>query len=228
MNGIIYTRVSTTEQADSGAGLAAQVAAVEAYAHRAGITITGRFEDAGISGAAGIEDRPALAAAVGALRRGDVLLCAKRDRLGRDVMLVMTIDRMVSRRGAKVVSCDGIGNGDGAADVFMRQVMDAAAQFERGLIRARTRAAMSEMRKAGERTGTIPFGWSLAADGRLAQVAEEQEVIARIEALRADGMSYRAIAQALTNAGIVTKQGGSKWTHTTVASILRRQAAVAA
>ena len=228
MNGILYSRVSTTEQADSGAGLAAQVAAVEAYAHRAGITITGRFEDAGISGAAGIEDRPALAAAIGALRRGDVLLCAKRDRLGRDVMLVMTIDRMVSRRGAKVVSCDGIGNGDGAADQFMRTVMDAAAQFERGLIRARTKAAMHEMRKAGERTGTIPFGWSLDADGRLEQVAEEQEVIARIEALRADGMSYRAIAQLLSDAGIITKQGGSKWQHTTVSSILRRQAAVAA
>ena len=195
MNGILYSRVSTTEQADSGAGLAAQVAAVEAYAHRAGITITGRFEDAGLSGAAGIENRPALAAAIGAHRRGDVLLVAKRDRLGRDVMLVMTIDRMVSRRGAKVVSCDGIGNGDGAADQFMRTVMDAAAQFERGLIRARTKAAMHEMRKAGERTGTIPFGWSLDADGRLEQVAEEQEVIARIEALRADGMSYRAIAQ---------------------------------
>ena len=85
MNGILYSRVSTTEQADSGAGLAAQVAAVEAYAHRAGITITGRFEDAGLSGAAGIENRPALAAAIGALRRGDVLLIAKRDRLGRDV-----------------------------------------------------------------------------------------------------------------------------------------------
>jgi spermidine synthase len=41
-------------------------------------------------------------------------------------------------------------------------------------------------------------------------------------------MSYRAIAQLLTDAGIVTKQGGSKWVHTTVASILRRQVAVAA
>ena len=228
MNGIIYTRVSTTEQADSGAGLAAQVAAIEAYAIRAGITIVGRFEDAGLSGAAGIEDRPALAAAIGALRRGVVLLCATRDRLGRDVMLVMTIDRMVSRRGAKVVSCDGIGNGDGAADQFMRTVMDAAAQFERGLIRARTRAAMSEKRKAGERTGELPFGYALGTDGKLVPVAEEQEVIARIEALRTDGMSYRAIAQLLTDAGIVTKKGVTKWSHTSVASILRRQAAVAA
>ena len=50
-------------------------------------------------------------------------------------MLTMTIERTIGRRGASVVSCDGIGNGDGAADQFMRTVMDAAAQFERGLIR---------------------------------------------------------------------------------------------
>lgn len=228
MNGIMYIRVSTGEQAESGAGLAAQVAAIEGFAARAGITITGRFEDAGLSGAAGIEDRPGLAAAVGALRRGDVLMVAKRDRLGRDVMLTMTIERTVGRRGASVVSCDGIGNGDGAADQFMRTVMDAAAQFERGLIRARTRAAMGAKRKAGERTGELPFGWALGTDGKLVPVAQEQEVIARIEALRADGMSFRAIAQVLTDAGIITKKGVSKWTHTTVRSILQRQAAVAA
>lgn len=228
MNGIIYTRVSTGEQAESGAGLAAQVAAIEAHAARNGITITGRFEDAGVSGAADIEDRPGLAAAIGALRRGDVLLTAKRDRLGRDVMLVMTIERMVGRRGARIVSCDGIGNGDGAADQFMRTIMDAAAQFERGLIRARTKAAMHAKRKAGERTGEVPFGWALGTDGKLVPVAHEQEVIRRIEALRADGMSYRAVAQVLTDAGIVTKKGVSKWTHTTVRSIVQRQAAVAA
>lgn len=228
MNGIIYTRVSTGDQAESGAGLAAQVAAIEAYAARAGITITGRFEDAGMSGAAGIEDRPGLAAAIGALRRGDVLMVAKRDRLGRDVMLTMTIERMVGRRGASVVSADGIGNGDGAADAFMRTVMDAAAQFERGLIRARTRAAMQAKRRAGERTGEMPFGWTLGIDGKLEPVAQEQEVIRRIEALRADGMSYRAIAQVLTDAGFTTKKGVTKWSHTTVKSILTRQAAVAA
>jgi DNA invertase Pin-like site-specific DNA recombinase len=228
MNGVAYVRVSTGEQAESGAGLAAQAAAIEAFAARSGITIVGRFEDAGLSGAAGIEDRPGLAAAIGALRRGDVLLVAKRDRLGRDVMLTMTIERTVGRRGASIVSADGIGNGDGAADQFMRTVMDAAAQFERGLIRARTKAAMSAKRRAGERVGELPFGWTLGLDGKLEPVAEEQEVIARIEALRADGMSYRAIAQVLTAAGITTKKGVTAWKHTTVRSILQRQAAVAA
>lgn len=228
MRGFSYIRVSTDGQADSGAGLAAQVAAIDGYAARAGITIVGRFEDAGVSGAADIEDRPGLAAAIGALRRGDVLLIAKRDRLGRDVALVMSIERMVTRRGAKVVSCDGIANGDGAADQFMRTMLDATAQFERSLIRARTRAAMQAKRKAGERTGELPFGWTLGEDGRLEAVPQEQKVLSDIEALRADGMTYRAIAQLLTDAGITTKKGASRWTHTTIRSILRRQAAVAA
>ena len=69
MNVTIYTRVSTDEQATSGLGLAAQMAACESFASKAGHTITACHTDAGISGAAAIEDRPGLAAAVAGLRR---------------------------------------------------------------------------------------------------------------------------------------------------------------
>ena len=37
--------------------------------------------------------------AVAALKCGDVLLVAKRDRLGRDVIAVAMIERLVSKRG---------------------------------------------------------------------------------------------------------------------------------
>ena len=40
-------------------------------------------------------------------------------------------------------------------------------------------------------------------------------------------MSLRQIAAILTGAGIVTKKGRSTWTHTTIASILERAAALA-
>ena len=45
-----YIRVSTAEQADSGAGLEAQRAAIEAEAQRRGWTLLRMFEDAGASG----------------------------------------------------------------------------------------------------------------------------------------------------------------------------------
>lgn len=228
MAAISYTRVSSDKQAESGAGLAAQAAAIKSYAKQAGLELVESYSDDGISGAAGIEGRPGLAAAIGRLRRGDVLVIAKRDRLGRDMMATLTIERAVAKRGASIVSADGVGNGDGAADAFMRSVMDAAAQFERDLIKARTRAAMAEKRKAGHRIGEVPFGWSLAADGNLEPVPAEQEILDLIRELRESGVSLRSIAKQLTDLGIVTKKGKAKWSHSTVQSVLSRARLMAA
>jgi DNA invertase Pin-like site-specific DNA recombinase len=228
MNAIIYTRVSTNDQAESGAGLAAQSAACATYAAKAGLAVIGMFTDAGISGAAGIEDRPGLMAAVAGLRRGDVLLIAKRDRLGRDPMAVLMIEKAIGRKGATIVSADGIGNGDDAGSVFMRQVVDAAAAYERNLIKARTKAALAAKRKAGERTGEVPFGWRADAEGRLIEDAAEQNVLAKIMACRAAGMSLRKIAAILTESGVRTKKGAAKWHGETIRSILERAAALAA
>jgi len=227
-NAIGYVRVSSDQQAESGAGLAAQRQAIEAFAKRQGLTITAWHEDAAVSGAAAIEDRPGLMAALADLRRGDVLIVAKRDRIARDTLTALTIERTVGRRKASIMSADGIGNGDGAADAFMRSIMDAAAAFERGLIRQRTRAALAAKRQAGERTGQIPFGWSLGEDGRLVELPAEQKVLADILACRKAGMSLRAIAAILTDANVPTKAGTTKWSHTTIDSILKRAAALAA
>jgi DNA invertase Pin-like site-specific DNA recombinase len=224
MAAISYTRVSTNDQADSGAGLAAQRAAIEVFASRQGLTITAAHEDAGISGAAGLEDRPGLMAAVAQLRRGDVLLIAKRDRLGRDQMAVLMIERAVAKRGAAVMSADGIGNADDPGSVFMKQIVDAAAVYERGLIKARTKAAMAAKRSAGHRIGEVPFGWQLADDGRLVEHEAEQLVLQRIKECRAAGMSLRAIAAILMKAGVATKKGRTTWYAETVKSILDRAA----
>ena len=229
MNGIGYIRVSSEQQAESGAGLAAQRAAVEAFARKQGITISAIHADEAISGAAGLEDRPGLMAAIASLRRGDVLVIPKRDRLGRDMMAVLTIERAVQKRGGAILSADGVGNGDEAADKFMRTVIDAAAAFERDLIRARTKAALAAKRKAGQRTGEVPFGYRLAEDGvNLIPVPAEQEVIGKIAACRESGMSLREIAATLNEAAVATKKAGRQWQSETVRRVIRRQAALVA
>src|SRR5690242_17976887 len=101
---LAYLRVSTDKQADSGLGLDAQRASVTAAAARLKLAITSVFIDAGVSGALALADRPVLMEAVTALKRGDVLLVAKRDRLGRDVIEVAMIERLIGKRGARVVS----------------------------------------------------------------------------------------------------------------------------
>lgn len=228
MNVTIYNRVSTDEQAATGLGLAAQVAACESFAAKAGHSITAVFTDAGISGAAGLEDRPGLMAAIGGLRRGDALIVAKRCRLGRDQMAILMIEKAVSRKGAVILSADGIGNADDPASQFMKNVIDAASVYERGLIRSRTKAALAAKRRAGELAGEVPFGWVADATGRLIEVAAEQEVLGLIRRLRDEGMSLRRIAAILTESNVTTKKGRAAWSHTSVKSILERAAALAA
>src|SRR5438067_7782716 len=89
-----YLRVSTDKQAESGLGLEAQQASVTACASRLGLPLAAVFMDAGTSGALAIEDRPVLLDAIGAIKRGDVLIVAKRDRIGRDVIAVAMIERL--------------------------------------------------------------------------------------------------------------------------------------
>jgi DNA invertase Pin-like site-specific DNA recombinase len=225
MRYVAYLRVSTDEQAESGAGLAAQLDACRQHAERGGgADLIGPFADEGISGAAGIDKRPALLEALAALSPGDVLLVAKRDRLGRDPIAVAMIEAAVRRKGARVVSAAGEGtDGDGPTDVLMRRIVDAFAEYERLLIAARTRAAMQAKARRGERCGTIRFGFDLAADGtNLIANDAEQRAVGIIREMRAAGYSLRSTAVALNAQGIPTKNSRRPWVHTSVKSVLSR------
>lgn len=216
-----YLRVSTSEQAGSGFGLNAQAAAITETAARVGLTLGGTFTDAGLSGGLPIEQRPALLAALDACRRGDALIVAKRDRLGRDVLNVAMIERLAERKGARILSAAGEGtDDDGPTSILMRQIIDAFGQYERALIRARTKAALRAKRARGERVGTVPFGYQLAADGRtLKPNAAEQRVLSIVAECRAAGFTLRQIADELNRQGYFTRRGSS-WRHQYVAGLL--------
>jgi DNA invertase Pin-like site-specific DNA recombinase len=202
-----YVRVSTEDQR---LGPEAQRAALETWAAREGVTVAAWHVDRGVSGGSELEDRPGLVAALGELRatRAGLLLVAKRDRLARDVAIATTIERAVSTCGARVVSADGAGNGDSPTDAFMRTILDAAAAYERALIRARTRAALQAKRARGERAGEVPFGYRLAADGRTLETDPgEQTIVTRVREARAAGLSLRAIVSELARAGLVSRAG---------------------
>jgi DNA invertase Pin-like site-specific DNA recombinase len=226
MNATIYLRVSTGEQADSGAGLNAQADACQAFAQAQGMIVGGTYSDAGVSGAAGLDKRPGLLEALAELGRGGVLIVAKRDRLGRDAIVLAMIEAAVSRKGARVVSAAGEGTeSDEPTAILMRRMIDAFSEFERHVIKARTKAALQAKRRRGERVGELPYGFTLEADGRtLTPDAAEQAVIGKIHELRGEGHTLRSIAAELTRQGILTTKGNATWTHQAVASILKRSA----
>ena len=202
---IAYLRVSTDQQADSGAGLDAQH---DACTKSAGV-LTGVYRDEGVSGSTGLEKRPALLEAIGALKKGDVLMVAKRDRLGRDPLVVAMIESAVQRKGARIVSAAGEGTGsDSPADVLMRRMVDAFAEYERLIIGARTKAALQAKKARGERTGSVPYGYTLADDEKtLEPNPTEQAVITEARKLKAAGLSLRKVAAELARRGFYARNG---------------------
>jgi site-specific DNA recombinase len=180
-----------------------------AYIHRNGGGESGVYADEGISGAASIEKRPGLIQAMDAIGKGDMLLVSKRDRLGRDPILVAMIERAITRKGARVISAAGEGtDGDNPSDVLMRRMIDAFAEYERLIIKARTSSAMQAKRTRKERVGSIPYGYSLSRDGvHIIEKPEEQSVITEIKRLKEAGLNLLSICRELERKGFTTRTG---------------------
>ncbi len=221
-----YRRVSTAEQREHGAaGLAAQTDAIAAAAARLGLAVAAMFDDLGVSGGLPLEQRPGLLAALDALKRGDVLLVAKRDRLGRSVLNTALIERLVERKGARVVSSAGEGSDDdGPTSRLMRSIIDAFAEYERAVIRQRTRAALAAKRARGERCGEVRYGWKVDPGDprRLVPDDDEQRALARMRELRAEGLTCRQVADQMFEEGLTTRRG-TRWRFQYVAERLRRE-----
>jgi len=208
LRAVAYLRVSTDEQRN---GPEVQRADIVAWAARAGVEVVAWHTDNGVSGAAPVDRRPALLAALADLRghRAGQLVVSRRDRLARDVMNAAMIERMATDAGARIASAAGEG-GDGTdpAAVLMRTMVDAFAQYERAMIAARTKAALAVKRARGEAVSHAPYGYR-AVDGRLEPDAAEQVVIAQVRALRDAGMSFRGIVAELARAGVLGRTGAS-------------------
>lgn len=216
MASFAYLRVSTEQQQQSGAGLDAQ----EDACRRVAGDLAGVYRDEGVSGKSGLDKRPALLTLIAELDKGDVLVVAKRDRLGRDPLVVAMIEAAVRRKGARIVSAAGEGtDSDSPTDVLMRRIVDAFAEYERLVIGARTKAALQAKRMRGERTGSIPYGYRLDQDGkRLLPDAGEQEILGQVRQLQAEGLSLRAIAARLEALGYRSR--GAGWHPQTIKNIL--------
>jgi DNA invertase Pin-like site-specific DNA recombinase len=216
---VAYVRCSTDRQDLSPE---AQRAAIDAFARVAEIEVVAVHEDLGVSGGTALEERPGLLAAMESLRvhGAGVLVVAKRDRLARDVLTAALVERLCERAGARVQSADGTGNGHGPEAQLLRGIVDLFAQYERAIIRSRTKAALAVKRARGERVGTVPYGRRVGADGRLEDHPEEAAAVARARELRAGGASLRKIAVTLVTEGH-RPRGSGAW----VIQTLRRMVA---
>jgi|TARA_R110000787_G_scaffold286368_5_gene404447 DNA invertase Pin-like site-specific DNA recombinase len=138
-----YARVSTDEQ-----NLALQIDALkDAGAERI-------FEDRGVSGAAVL--KPAYCEMLKLARPGDEIMVWRLDRLSRSLMTLITELQMLGelQLGFRSLN-EQIETVTPAGRLFFHMV-GAFAQFERDVIRERTRAGLESARRAGKKLGRPP------------------------------------------------------------------------
>ena len=118
------------------------------------------------------DDRPGLDSCLRALRKGDVLVAWKLDRLGRNLAHLVNTVQDLSARGVGLRVLAGQGaqiDTTTAAGRLVFGIFAALAEFERELIRERTVAGLKAARARG-RKGGRKFALS-KAQVRLAQAA---------------------------------------------------------
>src|SRR4051812_39150375 len=151
----LYLRVSTTEQTVEN-----QRRELEQVAERRGWTIAAVYEDAGISGAKGRDQRPGFDQMLkdASRRKFDVVMAWAIDRVGRSLHdLLDTITHLEAVGVDLYLDQQNIDTTTPAGKLLF-QITGAFAEFERSMIRQRVNAGLARARAQGKRLGrpTIP------------------------------------------------------------------------
>jgi DNA invertase Pin-like site-specific DNA recombinase len=200
-----YTRVSTVEQGDSGAGLDAQEAAIRSEARRRGWELVATLTDT--ASGKSMRRRPGLDAALAMIERGDAdaLVVAKVDRLSRSLLDFAGIVERSRKQDWQLVALDlGVDTTTPQGEM-LASVLAVFAQFERRLIGERTKDALAVKRANGVQLGrprSLP-----------------RSVVRRITRARTRGETWSAIADELNRDEVPTAQGGRQWWPATVRKI---------
>ena len=201
---VLYARVSTEDQADSGLGLDHQREKLEAMA-----TVkdwnTVYIEDAGYSSKD--LDRPGITKALAMLEAGEAeaLVVLKLDRLSRSTVDFGRILELATDQVWSLVVLEEAVDTSTASGRLVANVLMSVAQWERETIGERTKAALAQLKSKGVKLG--------------APVLLDEGVRQRIADERADGRSLRAIADGLTADGVPTARGG-RWHASTIKAVL--------
>ena len=192
-----------------GVSLEAQQAKIRAYSELYSLELVDVIVDAGVS--ASTLDRPGLTTALAMLRGGqaDALLVVKLDRLTRSVRDLgeLVESYFANRKGPALLSVSEQIDTRTAAGRLVLNVLAAVSQWEREAIGERTSAAMRHMAAQGAYIGgQAPFGYRLEG-ACLQEYPHEQTVIGAARALRAQGLSLRAVAARLHGMGFRSRTG---------------------
>jgi len=172
----LYSRVSTTDQS-----VGMQVAELQEFAARRGWTVAMEESDAGVSGTK--DRRPALDRVMRAARERkiDAIVVWKLDRFGRSLKHLVTALADLETLGVTFVSVRDQFDLTTAMGRAMFGMIAVMAEFERELIRERTKAGIAQARRRGKTIGR----------------PRTRVDVSQVARLRAEGLSWTKVAVAI-------------------------------
>ncbi|HYF77828.1 MAG TPA: recombinase family protein [Symbiobacteriaceae bacterium] len=222
----LYIRWSTEEQGE-GTTLEIQRERCSLFVRSQGWMVREdlTFIDEGFSGAN--LERPSLQRLRMAVEAGlvDCVVSYKLDRLSRNLVDTVTLVRQ--EWAGKCIyrsATEGFDtSGDSPTGGLIFNILASFAEFERAVIRDRTRAGtMRRMKEGMYISGTVPFGYERAGKGQLAIKPGESETVRRMFQMVIENVVASAtyIAKKLNQEGLPGPTG-NKWWSSAVERILR-------
>ena len=171
--------------------------AVESYAKRHGLEIVHEYYDAAVKGADAVDVRPGFAAMIAYMSSNGArtILVENASRFARDLIVQETGYQYLQKLGFTLIAVDDPDafTSDTPTAVLIRQILGAVSQFEKASLVAKLAGARLRKRQTAER-----------CEGPK-QAPEAARLLA--QALRAEGLTLRAIAGRLGEAGFLSPSG---------------------
>lgn len=221
---LIYTRVSSEEQASGGISLDMQLADCRAACERRGWQVAETLSDEGFS-AFTRKPRPAFLELQRRLSEFDVVVIWRLDRFGRQNREIQNVIGDILERGIGVYSVmEPQFDLSTPVGRLMFNFAAALAQYEPEQSQERVRRAMLEVVQQGRKLGFAPYGYLLPEPkGIIIPDPVTAPVVQSIFASYAGGAAIVQICRDLQGQGIPSPRGKPVWYTGIVRKMLERE-----
>lgn len=219
----IYTRVSTTVQADEGMSLDIQRDLGIKRAGELGFDYVVWNEGGRSSNHEGVDKRPVLSQVYSKIKSGEIkhFFVYDQSRLSRndDVSSLFRVE--CNRNGVTLYTKDGKYDLSNSTDQFMKKIMDAVAELDNAQRAERTRLGKLARIKQGRwMGGPPPYGYAIE-NHKLVVNPDEAKWVVRIFEEYVNKTPLMDIKLLLDATGVKPRRGGSSWALGSIQALMR-------
>lgn len=213
----LYTRVSTTEQAEEGYSIDEQERLLREYCKKENYDVFNCYSDKGISGK-NITARPELQSLLidAQDKKFNLVLVWKINRLARNILDLLEMIDLLEKHGITFRSLTEHFETETPVGNLSLHMMAAVGEFERGTIAQNVKMGMLARAREGKWNGGQVLGYDIIEidddskkkkENILQVNKREAEVVKLIFNLYTSGMGYKAITNKINKEGYKTKRG---------------------